>query len=100
MYVDPITSQTYEYATPIACNIFPKIITELDPDSDDQSCYILGPEPILKKHHSCSHLLKYKLEYDLIISLLKMLEYIPLHNFVDFGINFYFQNTVTLHFNS
>ena len=45
MYVDPITRQTYDYATP---NI-PRNIIELDPDSDDQDFYILGPEPIKRK---------------------------------------------------
>ena len=49
MYVDPITRQTYDYATPIACNNIPKNIIELDPDSDDQDFYILGPEPIKRK---------------------------------------------------
>ena len=29
--------------------IFPKNIIELDPDSDDQDFYILGPEPIKRK---------------------------------------------------
>ena len=48
MHVDPITRQTYDYATPIACNNIPRNIIELDPDSDDQDCYILGPEPIKK----------------------------------------------------
>ena len=37
MYVDSITRQTYDYATPITC------------DSDDQAFYILGPEPIKRK---------------------------------------------------
>ena len=46
MYVDPITRQTYDYATPITCDNNPKNIIELDPDSDDQDFYILGPEPI------------------------------------------------------
>ena len=29
--------------------IFPRIIIELDPDSDDQEFYVLGPEPIKRK---------------------------------------------------
>ena len=45
MYVDPITIQTYDYATPIACENNPKNTIELDPDSDDQIFYNLGPEP-------------------------------------------------------
>ena len=49
MYVDPITRQTYDYATPIACDNNPKNIFELDPDSDDQDFYILGPQPIKRK---------------------------------------------------
>ena len=49
MYVDPITRQTYDYATPITCDSNPNNIIELDPDSDDQDFYILGPEPIKRK---------------------------------------------------
>ena len=49
MYVDPITRQTYDYATPIACDNNPRNIIELDPDSEDQDFYILGPEPIKRK---------------------------------------------------
>ena len=36
MYVDPITHQTYDDATPITCDNNPKNIIELDPDSDNQ----------------------------------------------------------------
>ena len=46
MYVDPITRQTYDYATPITCDNNPRNLIELDPDSDDQDFYILGPIPI------------------------------------------------------
>ena len=49
MYVDPITRQTYDYATPITCDNNPRNVIELDPDSDDQGFYILGPEPIKRK---------------------------------------------------
>ena len=49
MYVDSITRQTYDYATPITCDNNPRNIIELDPDSDDQDCYILGPEPVERK---------------------------------------------------
>ena len=49
MYVDPITRQTYDYATPIACDNNPRNIIELDLNSDDQNVYILGPEPIKRK---------------------------------------------------
>ena len=49
MYVDPITRQTYDYATPITCDNNPRNIIELDPDSDEQDFYILGLEPIKRK---------------------------------------------------
>ena len=49
MYVDPITRPTYDYATPIACEIISKNIIELDLDSEDQDFYIPGPEPIKQK---------------------------------------------------
>ena len=49
MYVDPITRQTYDHATPIACDNNPQNIIELDPDSDDQDFFILVPEPIKRK---------------------------------------------------
>ena len=49
MYVDPITRQTYDYATPITSDNNPRNIIELDPDSDDQDFYILRPEPIKRK---------------------------------------------------
>ena len=47
MYVDPITRQTNDYATPITCDNNPLNIIELDPDSDD--FYIFRPEPITRK---------------------------------------------------
>ena len=49
MYVDPITRQTYDYATLITCDNNPRSIIELDPDSDDQGFYILGSEPVKRK---------------------------------------------------
>ena len=49
MYVDPITRQTYDNATPITCDNNPRNIIELDPDSDDQDFYIPRPEPIKRK---------------------------------------------------
>ena len=49
MYVDTITRQTYDYATPITCDNNPRNIIELDPDSDDEDFYILEPEPIKRK---------------------------------------------------
>ena len=49
IYVDPITTQNYDYATPIACDNNSRNIIELDPDSDDHDFYNLGPEPIKRK---------------------------------------------------
>ena len=67
MYVDPITRQTYDYATPVTCNNNPRNIIELDPDSDDQDFYILGPNPLNANLHYCSHLLKLKLQHVLTL---------------------------------
>ena len=49
MYVDPITRQTYDYATPSTCDNNPGNIIEIDLESDDQDFYTLGPEPIKRK---------------------------------------------------
>ena len=49
MYIDPITRQTYDYATPIACDNSPRNTIKLDPDSDDQNFYTLGPELFKRK---------------------------------------------------
>ena len=49
LYFDPITRQTYDYATPIACDNNLRNIFVLHPDSDDHGVYILGPEPIKRK---------------------------------------------------
>ena len=49
MYVDPITRQTHDHATPITCDKNPRKFIELDPDSDDQDFYNLRPEPIKPK---------------------------------------------------
>ena len=49
MYVDPITKQTYDYATPIACENVSRNIIELILDSVDPDFYILGPEPTERK---------------------------------------------------
>ena len=49
MYVDPITSQTYDFAIPISCDNNPLKILELDPVLDDQVFYILRPEPMKRK---------------------------------------------------
>ena len=49
MYVDPNTRQTFDYATPIACDDNPRNIIELDLDSEDQGFYLLGPELFQRK---------------------------------------------------
>ena len=47
MYVDPITRQTFNYATPIECGNNPQKIHELDPDTDDEDFYVLTSLKIL-----------------------------------------------------
>ena len=42
MYVDLITRQTYDYATPITCDDNPRNFFELDRDSDDQDFTFLA----------------------------------------------------------
>ena len=49
MYVDPVTRQTYDYATPKPCDNNPRNIMELDLDTDDQDFYIFRPEPRKRK---------------------------------------------------
>ena len=46
MYVDPITRQTFNYATPIECGNNPQNLIELDPDADDGDFYVLTPDPL------------------------------------------------------
>ena len=50
MYVDPITRQTYDYATLIACDNNPRKTIELDPDSDDQD-FSLSDQNLLNENH-------------------------------------------------
>ena len=49
MYVDPITIQTSNYATPIECGNNPQKIIELDPDSEDGDFYVLTPDPLKRE---------------------------------------------------
>ena len=49
MYVDPITRQTLNYATPIECGNNPQNIIELDPDTDDGDFYVLTPDPLKRE---------------------------------------------------
>ena len=49
MYVDPITRQTFNYATPIECGNNPQNIIELDPDTDDGGFYVLTPDPLKRE---------------------------------------------------
>ena len=68
MYVDPITRQTYDYATHFACDINARNYIEPDPDSDDQDFHIVGPESIKLKPSFMFTLSQKKLQYDLILS--------------------------------
>ena len=49
MYVDPITRQTFDYATPIECGKNPQKIIELDPDTDDGEFYVITSDPIKRE---------------------------------------------------
>ena len=49
LYVDPITRQTFNYATPIECGNNPQNIIELDPDSNDGDFYVLTPEQLKRE---------------------------------------------------
>ena len=44
MLFDPITRQTFDYATPITCDKNLRNIFELDLDSHGQDFYIIGPK--------------------------------------------------------
>ena len=48
MKVDPITRQTYDYAT---CDNNPKNIIEPDPDTDDQDFILLVQNLLSENHH-------------------------------------------------
>ena len=49
MYVDSITSQTFNYATPIECGNNSQNIIELDLDADDGDFYELTPDPLKRE---------------------------------------------------
>ena len=49
MYVDPITRRTFTYATPNKCGNNPKIVFEVDPDTDDVDFYVLTPNPLKRE---------------------------------------------------
>ena len=49
MFVDPITRQTFTYATPIECGNNPQSIIELDPDGDGGDFYVLTPDPLKRE---------------------------------------------------
>ena len=46
MFVDTITRQNFNYATPISCNNNPQQVIALDPDNDEQ--YVRTPKPVLR----------------------------------------------------
>ena len=99
MYVDPITRQTYDYATPITSDNNPGNIIELDADSDDQDFYILGPEPIKRKPPLLFTPSQIKTTIRPTRLQPKMLVYILMLNLINFGTEFYFPNILILHFN-
>ena len=58
LYVDPITRQTFNYATPIEHGNNPQNSIELGPDTDDGDFYVLTQTRSKEKHHKGSNLLK------------------------------------------
>ena len=56
MYVDPLTRQTFNYATSIECGINPQNINEIDPDTDDGDFYVLPPDPLKREAPQLSKL--------------------------------------------
>ena len=58
MYVDPITRQTFKYATPIECGNIPQNIIEIDPDADDGDFYVLTPDSLKREPPKCLNPLK------------------------------------------
>ena len=49
MYVDPITRQTFNYATPIEFENNPQNSIELEPDTYDGDFYVLTPDPLKRE---------------------------------------------------
>ena len=49
MYVDPITRQTFNYATPTECESNPQKIIELDPDADDGDFFVITPDQLKRE---------------------------------------------------
>ena len=71
---DPITRQSNDYATPIACDKNPRNTIELDLTLLIKIFTFLDQNLLKENRHSCSYHLKSKLQYALILSQLKMLE--------------------------
>ena len=74
MYVDPITRQIFNYATPIECGNNPHR------DIDDGNFYVLTPDLLNEKHHKCSNLLKLRQQKHPIHLPLKMPLYTQMQN--------------------
>ena len=100
MYVDPITRQTYDNATPIACDNNPRNNFELDPDSDDQYFHIFGPKPIKRKSLLMFTPSQVKTTIRPNTFTAQDARIYSMLNLTHFGIEFYFQNNLILHFNS
>ena len=99
MYVDPITRQTYDYATPILCDNNPRNIIELDPDTDDQDFYILHPEPIKRKPPLMFTPDQFKTTIRPNTFTAQVAGIYSNAELDQFGIIFFFQNILKKHFN-
>ena len=97
--VDPITRQTYDYATPITCDNNSRNIIELDPDSDDQDFYNLGPEPNKRKPPLMFTPSQIKTTIRPNTFTAQDAGISPMLNLTNFGTEICFPNIQILHFN-
>ena len=96
MYVDPITRQTFEYASQIPCENNPQNVISLDPDTDQ--CYVLAPQPINKDPPLLFEPTQVQTVISPNIFLLKMLVFFLKKNSNIFGTVYYSLNTLILLF--
>ena len=97
MYVNPITRQIFNYATPIECGSNPPNIIELHLDADDGDFYVLTPDPLKREAPQMFKPTQIKTTktpntftaQDYIYTPV----YTPTLNWINFGIEYYSQNT-------
>ena len=99
MHVDPITRQTCDNATPIACDNSKRTLSYLILKQMTKIFTFVDQNPLNETHHFCLHILKLKLQYGTILSQLKMLACNLMLNLINSGTEYYIQNTPIQHFN-